>query len=102
METPTLPVRYTDLEQQRFIDQWKQSGKSKASFCREYELSYFSFNDWIKRRYKKEQKQKSSFVPLELKNSDESVFIQLILKNGATVNIYHRVDATYLATLINA
>ena len=65
METPTLPVRYTDLEQQRFIDQWKQSGKSKASFCREYELSYFSFNDWIKRRYKKEQKQKSLFLSVK-------------------------------------
>ncbi len=100
METTTLSRRYSDLERQELIAQWKQSGKSKVTFCKERELSYYSFNDWIKRGNKKSIKQKSSFVPITIKNSEGSIFAQLILKNGTSVNIYKQVDVNYLTALI--
>jgi hypothetical protein len=69
-------------------------------FCREQSISYYSFNDWIKRRNKKPEKPKSSFVSLKIKNPESPIFTQLILKNGTTVNIYQQVEASYLTALI--
>lgn len=34
MEEKAQPYRYTDLEKQELIEQWRQSGKSKASFAK--------------------------------------------------------------------
>lgn len=98
----TQPHRYTDLERQEFIEQWKQSGKNKAAFCKERSLSYYSFNDWVRQRNRKSERSKSAFIPLKVKNPESSIFTQLILKNGITVNIYHQVEASYLAALIRA
>ena len=100
METISIPHRYTDLEKQELIEQWRQSGKSKATFCKESSVSYHSFNDWIRRRDRKKEKSKPSFVPLKIKNPESAIFTQLILKNGTTVNIYQQVEASYLAALI--
>lgn len=102
METTPGQYRYSDLEKEELIEQWKQSGKNKSIFCKEQGVSYYSFNDWIKRRDKKKQKAKTSFVSLKIKNSQEPIFTQLVLKNGITVNIFHRVEANYLATLLKA
>lgn len=102
MEIPSSSQRYTDLEKQELIEQWKSSGRSKLSFCREHRVGYYSFCHWIQGKKKKEVKTKNSFVSLKIKNSDESVFTQLILKNGTTVNIFKPVDASYLVTLLKA
>jgi len=100
MDTTSAPSRYSDLEKQEFIEQWKQSGKNKSSFCKERFLSYHSFNDWIRRRNRKKEKPKTSFVPLKIKNYEESIFTQLLLKNGTAVNIFQYVEASYLVTLL--
>jgi transposase-like protein len=100
MEEKAQPHRYTDLEKQELIEQWKQSGKSKSSFCKERSLSYHSFNDWIRRRNRKKEKATPSFVPLKIKTPENSIFAQIILKSGATVNLYLPVEASYLACLI--
>lgn len=98
----SIPHCYTDLEKQELIEQWKQSGKNKMTFCKERSLSYYSFNDWIKRRNRKKEKPTPSFVPLKIKNPESSIFAQVVLKNGATVNIYQEVEAHFLAALIKA
>lgn len=78
METTTLPHRYTDLEKQKLIEQWKQSGKSKVAFCKERELNYYSFNDWVRRRDRRKEKSKPSFLLVTIKKAEDSIFAQLV------------------------
>jgi hypothetical protein len=95
--------RYTELEKQELIEQWKESGKSKLIFCKEIGIGYYSLLEWIRGgKRKSSQKTKPSFVPVELKQAGQAVFVQLILKNGTTVNIHQRVEAVFLVTLLKA
>jgi hypothetical protein len=41
--------RWSLKEKQALVERWKQSGKSRAEFCREEELSYGNFLSWEKR-----------------------------------------------------
>lgn len=102
MEKGITTQRYSDIEREELIEQWKESGKSKAAFCKASSISYYSFNDWIRRRNEKGKKVKPSFVPLEIKTTSESNFATLILKNGITVNLHQRVDSIYLIALLKA
>jgi transposase-like protein len=94
--------RYSDNEKQEFIQQWKQSEKTKVAFCKEKGIGYCTFNGWVKREKKKIEKSQSSFVPLRIKNSDESIFAQIILKNGASVTIYREVEPNFICGLLKA
>lgn len=95
--------RHSVLEKQKFLEEWKLSGKNKAAFCKEQQISYHSFNHWVKQAQKKESKGKPAFVPLVVKpTSSNSLFSQIILKNGATVNIYQPVDSSFLRDILKA
>jgi transposase-like protein len=102
MEKGIAPRRYTDLEKQELIQQWKESGKSKAAFCKERSIGYYTFNDWVKRRIGKNKTTSSSFISLQVKSSLPSDFATLTLKNGSTVSLHQRVEANYLMTLLKA
>lgn len=98
METKRL--RYSDLEKQEFIEQWKQSGKNKSAFCKERGLGYFSFCEWIRGKKKIRSSQiKPSFIPVRVKNSGEKLFAQIILKNEIIVNIYQPLGSDLLSAL---
>ena len=100
------PHRYTDQERQDFIAQWQQSGKNKMVFCKEHSLSYYSFNDWIKRRNKKSKPKPSQscrqagFLPVKVKSNPDKPFAELVLRNGTAINLFHAVDANYICQLI--
>lgn len=95
--------RYTALEKQNFLEEWKLSGKNKAAFCKDQQISYHSFNHWLKQGQKTVGKEKSSFIPVVVKSSNpHSIFSQIILKNGATVNIYQPVDSSFLRDILKA
>jgi hypothetical protein len=102
MEKSTTARRYTELEREELIEQWKQSGKSKTVFCKERSVSYYSFNDWIKRRNKKVKNGKPSFVPLKIKPSSQTNFATLISSNGLTLNFHQPVESSYLIALLKA
>jgi transposase-like protein len=102
MEKNTTARSYTDLEREELIEQWKQSGQSKAAFCKELSVSYCSFNDWIKRKHKKEKSGKPSFVPLKIKTSSQTNFATLISRSGLTVNLHQPVASSYLLALLKA
>ena len=51
------------------IEKWQKSGKSMAQFCRDENLSYWTFRDW-KGRFKKDtEKSKSGLVKLDISNN---------------------------------
>lgn len=95
----TIPRRYTDLERQELIDQWKQSGKNKTEFCKENSLSYFSFCDWIRKR-KRVPKTKSSFIPVKIKPNSEKPFAEISLKSGTVITLYKEVNVAFLSCLV--
>lgn len=95
----TSPRRYTDLEKQELIEQWKQSGMNKISFCKSRAISYYTFVDWTGKRERK-QKTKSSFIPVKIKNESAAPFAQIILKNGTNIIIHQQVEVSYLSALI--
>lgn len=101
METKKA-FRYSDLEKQEFIEQWKQSGKSKMAFCKEIGIGYYSLIDWVKQKNKKAEKPKSSFTQLRIKDSTDSIFAQINLKNGSTINLYQSVDPSFISTILKA
>jgi hypothetical protein len=102
MEEITITRRYTEFEREELIEQWKQSGKNKTAFCKERSLSYYSFNDWIKRGKKKEKRVKPSFVRLKTKSSAQTSFATLISRNGLTVNLHQQIECSYLIALLKA
>jgi len=95
----TTHRRYTDLEKQELIEQWKQSGKNKFAFCKENSLSYFSFCDWVRKR-KRGPKTKPSFVAVSVKGNSEKPFAELSLKNGIQITLHQAVDAAFLSALL--
>jgi len=94
--------RYSDLEKQEFIEQWKQSGKSKMTFCKEIGIGYYSLLDWVKRGKKKPEKSKSLFAQLRVKSSNEPIFARIILRDGSSVNIYQQVDPSFVRAILKA
>jgi len=48
------------------INQWLKSGKSGAEWCREFQLSYYSFNYWKKRFFQKKNSHSEKPAFLEL------------------------------------
>lgn len=103
MEKEESLRRYTELEKEELMEQWKQSGKSKAVFCKEQSVGYYSFCAWVKRRKDKALKGKSSFVPVQIKATHpEGIFVKVVLKNGTTLSFYHYVESYYLAVLFRS
>lgn len=39
----------TNKERKQYVEDWKNSGKSKANFCRQQGLNYATFRRWTKR-----------------------------------------------------
>jgi len=102
MEKGVSLRRYTDLEKEELMDQWKQSGKSKVAFCKERSIGYYSFCSWVKRRTDK-SKNGLPFVPVQIKPAySESIFARVVLKNGTTINLHHPVESTYLIALLKS
>lgn len=92
--------RYTELEKQELLEQYRQSGKSKTGFCRERGLSFCTLHDWLGGKKKKSaRKRLPGFVPVNIKHGAD-VFAEVVLSNGSTVKIYNQVDAGFLSKLL--
>lgn len=91
--------RYTDLEKQELIEQWKQSGLSKILFCKNKNVNYYTFVDWTGKRDRK-QKTRSLFIPVKVNSNNNSPFAQIVLKNGTSITIHQQVDPSYLSALL--
>jgi len=101
-----IPQRRSKQEVQALIEQWKQSGKSKALFCLENNLNYQTFFGWVKPKKKKhsvkdQQFSKSSgFVALKVKPDTEQLFAELNFPGGIKLSLHQTVPVAYLKELI--
>jgi hypothetical protein len=92
---------FTDTKKKELIEEWRQSGKTKLCFCKEKGLKYFTFVRWCsgKRRIRKSTAS-PSFLPVKISRHPDALFAQLTLRDGAVLNIYQPVEASYLSALV--
>ena len=90
---------YNAEEKSQIIERWKQSGLSRLSFCRQYNLSYYSLSYWIKKKRSRGKVISSGFIPIQVKSSTDQIFAQ-IETNGKRIQLYQPVTAYFLKQLL--
>ncbi len=90
----------------QLIEQWKDSGQSQATYCKEAGIAYHRFHYWYK-VYRDEKQStteaSSAFVPLQLKPAADVItapYAELILPNGKRLVLHHPIEAQSLQLLL--
>ena len=106
MSADTVQVPRTRAGRRRFweahIDGWRQSGTSKAAYCRMHGLSEGSFFRWC-RRLRTQEAGSPTFVPVQI--ADGTVApgaVEVTLSNGRVLGIEEHTSPTWIARLIEA
>lgn len=104
---PAQPVRRSKKEITAIVEDWKQSGKSKAQFCLENNFNYQTFFGWIKPKIKKSHSGKkenqsimSGFAALKIKNPVSESFAEIHFEGGTKIYLHQTVPVNYLKELI--
>lgn len=95
--------RRTSGQIQEFIEQWRESGKSKKVFCKENGLSHYTFESWVnpKPKLSKKKSNDSEFVPVSIKQTETTcAFAEINFSNGQHLIIYSPVGAPFLKSLL--
>ena len=106
---PTTPIERPrpekpnrgDLQRQwqGILRQWERSGKSKAAFCRERNLSQWSFHYWAKRLKERQAAGSGGFIRVEAKATSG---IRLRLPSGLEIELESGFDEEVLKSLLRA
>lgn len=99
--------RRSKQEVRAIVEQWKQSGQSKARFCLENNFNYQTFFGWVKPKNKKNYSSKnknpdntSGFVPLKINDAMSDIFAEASFADGTKICFHQSVSAIYLRDLI--
>jgi predicted acetyltransferase len=93
------------IEMLQFIEEWKQSGESQTTFCKNKKLSFHIFYYWL-RRYKDQSRPattRKAFIPVtipvnEMTSSNE---IEIYYPNGVRIVLPKNSDLSMVRTFIN-
>lgn len=99
-EVKTSDIR-TALWQQR-INDWNESGVSRAQFCRDHELSYYVFNYWFA-KFNSSMPKKNQLVPVVVANRqgpDDQSTLQIKLPNGVCITGVNQYSVDLISRLI--
>lgn len=99
MEKGQTTKSYTKEERATLIALWKESGKSKVDFCKEFAINYQTFMWWTNPP-KSQKKQNISFVPLQIKQEVSNIFAEVQFERGAKICFHREVSATFLRSLV--
>ena len=101
----SVSVKNKSVQIRLLVKRWRASGKTQKVFCEENNLNYNTFISWLNKSKKgmtKKNKTFSSatgFTEVKLK-ATTTPFVQLNLKEGLSVNIFHSVSADFIRSLI--
>jgi hypothetical protein len=84
----------------RLKEAWKQSGKSKTSFCRENGINYMTFIGWFSQRRRRHSKQHAGFIPLQVQHTPGAVFAEVFLTKSRRLVFHQPVPAEYFHQLL--
>lgn len=88
------------------IEQWKGSGKSQQSICKEAGISLHIFKYWLNKQRTEEAaidntaNNKGPFIPLSVEHPAGFPDVQILYPNGVTVSCSGPVTANQLQELI--
>lgn len=84
------------------IESYKTSGISGAAFCKEQNLSYHTFNYWLKKYRQKNENTTNGFVPLKVKEKETvcSGRCEILLPDGKRIIFHEKTDASFLRALL--
>ena len=93
------------VEIKLLVRRWRSSGQTQKAFCEENNLNYNTFISWLNKSKKGKTKKNKAVSPAkgfaEVKvKATISPFVQLNLKDGLSVSIFHSVSADFLRSLI--
>jgi hypothetical protein len=74
--------RWNREEGKKLVEQWRQSGLDKLTFCREHNITYSRFIYWSKQMSESSMGNTSSFVALTVESENASKSICLQGTNG--------------------
>lgn len=98
-------VKNTSVQIKLLIKRWRSSGKTQKVFCEENNLNYNTFISWLnKSKKRKAIKNKTvsvtkGFASVKV-HAASSPFVQLNLKDGLSVSIFHSVSSDFIRSLI--
>ena len=95
-------LRHSTEEINKFLEEWRLSGKSQISFSKEMGLNYYTFNKWVnddKKKNRKVREKRSGFTAIEVQGRSRGLFAE-IRKDGTTVLLHQEVSADFLRTLL--
>jgi hypothetical protein len=81
------------------VDKWQASGKSMAEFCRDENLSYWTFRDWKGRFLKPEKKTVPGLVKLNLKKEPKTSEIE-VLVGPSRILVPQHFDESHLIRIV--
>lgn len=97
------PINEKDYDKHLMIKKWREGGKSMVVFCREENISYYSFQYW-QRKLTKEKKPISSSRFIKIKPLPQpkvnTVFCELLSANGHRLIFYDFIEVSFLKQLL--
>jgi hypothetical protein len=86
------------------IARWESSGQSRRRYCRDEQISYWTFLDWQKRLSNGVDQVKDLVqIPRELFHeaaTQRPVMLDLIVNESITIRVHHGFDGELLRTLL--
>ena len=100
--------RYTKEQKAAYIQQWRESGRSKKAFCEANALNYFTFSIWTNagktRKHKEHHSDSPGFFALRIKESEGKaevgVFAEVRTADKFIITLYKEVAPEYLRKLV--
>lgn len=88
-----------------YVNQWAESGQSMQRFCKEQNLSYYTFRGWRKKIQGSatDIKKTGRFIPVSVKHlpgEPVSEMIEIHYPGGIAVKLPQNTKAGYIRTLI--
>jgi hypothetical protein len=87
-------------EREQLIDRWKESGRSIMAFCKEENISYYTFLYWRDKLVKKTNRAGFLKIKSSVSKKITDNTCEIIFSNGNRVNFSIRPEAVYLKALL--
>jgi hypothetical protein len=84
------------------IDKWQASGKSMAEFCRDENLSYWTFRDWKGRFLKPAKVSENGLVKLNLMKEQKKSSTIEVLVGPSRILVPRHFDESHLIRIVKS
>lgn len=86
-------------EKQLMLDDWKASGQSIATYCKDLGIAYHSFFYWQKKLSSSANPTKKKFIKLRPPSSSSVLSTEIIYPNGKRIFFHSPVEVSILKQL---